>query len=100
MCDRVAGQDRGLSEQGPALGPAIFAAVPAGKAAGGYDSVFEATRVMGRIRDRIYRPDAESSAVCGRLFSEYRALHDYFGRGGNDVMKRLKAMKNRISFGR
>ena len=88
------------SEQGPALGSAIFAAVAAGKAAGGYDSVFEAARVMGKIRDRVYRPDAESSAVYDRLFSEYRALHDYFGRGGNDVMKRLKAMKNRISFGR
>jgi len=24
------------------------------------------------------------------LYAEYVALHDYFGRGGNDVMKRLK----------
>ena len=28
-----------------------------------------------------------------QLFQEYRVLHDYFGRGENDVMKRLKAIK-------
>ena len=24
------------------------------------------------------------------LFAEYTLLHDYFGRGGNDVMRRLR----------
>ncbi len=28
-----------------------------------------------------------------RLYAEYRTLHDYFGRGENDVMKRLKAIR-------
>ena len=28
--------------------------------------------------------------VYDRLYAEYRILHDYFGRGANDVMKRLK----------
>jgi L-ribulokinase len=27
------------------------------------------------------------------LFEEYKILHDYLGTGGNDVMKRLKAIK-------
>ena len=27
------------------------------------------------------------------LFAEYKILHDYFGRGANDVMKRLKEIK-------
>ena len=27
-----------------------------------------------------------------RLYTEYKILHDYFGRGGNDAMKRLKAI--------
>ena len=26
-------------------------------------------------------------------FAEYVTLHDYFGRGTNDVMKRLKVLK-------
>jgi L-ribulokinase len=28
-----------------------------------------------------------------KLFAEYMLLHDYFGRGQNDVMKRLKGLK-------
>jgi len=27
------------------------------------------------------------------LYAEYIQLHDYFGRGGNNVMKRLKHIK-------
>jgi L-ribulokinase len=27
------------------------------------------------------------------LYAEYKSLHDYFGRGGNDIMKRLKKIK-------
>ena len=84
------------SEQGPALGSAVFAAVAAGKAAGGYDSVFDAARTMGKIRDTVYRPVPENAAVYDRLFSEYRILHDYFGRGQNDVMKRLKEIKQQF----
>ena len=31
--------------------------------------------------------------IYDKLFAEYVTLHDYFGRGANDVMKRLKAIK-------
>ena len=34
-----------------------------------------------------------------KLFAEYRTLHDYFGRGGNDVMKRLKGMRKEVKAG-
>lgn len=81
------------SGQGPALGSAIFASRAAGAAAGGYDDIFEAARHMGRVKAAVYRPAAENAAVYNRLFAEYRALHDYFGCGGNNVMKRLKALK-------
>ncbi len=81
------------SAQGPALGAAIFGSVAAGAAVGGYDDVFEAARHMGRVKDTVYTPIPENSAVYDRLFAEYRILHDYFGRGENDVMKRLKALK-------
>lgn len=86
------------SEQGPALGSAIFASVAAGKEAGGYDSIFEAARAMGKIKDRIYNPIPGNVEVYNKLFYEYRILHDYFGRGENDVMKRLKKMKNKMLF--
>ena len=81
------------SAQGPALGSAIFAAVAAGKAAGGYADVFTAARDMGKVKDTVYHPIAANAKVYDKLFAEYRVLHDYFGRGANDVMKRLKAIK-------
>lgn len=81
------------SAQGPALGSAIFAAVAAGKAAGGYDDVFAAARDMGKVKDTVYHPIPANAKVYDKLFAEYRVLHDYFGRGANDVMKRLKAIK-------
>lgn len=80
------------SEQGPALGSAIHAAV----AAGAYDSIHQASAQMGRKSPTVYMPRPDASEVYDRLFEEYRVLHDYFGRGGNDVMKRLKALKREV----
>lgn len=81
------------SAQAPALGSAIFGATAAGKAAGGYDTVEEASAKMGKLSDRSYTPDPEAVKVYDKLYAEYSILHDYFGRGANDVMKRLKAIK-------
>jgi L-ribulokinase len=79
------------SEQGPALGSALHAAV----AAGAYPDVPAAAAAMGRKTDRAYLPDADSAAVYDDLYAEYRTLHDYFGRGGNDVRRRLHAIRER-----
>lgn len=81
------------SPQTVALGSAMWGAVAAGKAAGGYDGINEAAEKMARVKDRTYEPNPEAHAVYAKLFDEYRTLHDYFGRGANDVMKRLKAIK-------
>jgi L-ribulokinase len=81
------------SQQTPALGSAMFGAVAAGRAAGGYDSIFEAARHMARLKDEVYVPIAQHRAVYDQIYAEYVRLHDYFGRGENDVMKRLKALK-------
>ncbi len=77
------------SEQGPALGSAIHAAA----AAGAYSSVAAAGEAMGRIERGKYQPNPAAADAYDRLFAEYQLLHDYFGRGGNDVMKRLKAIR-------
>ncbi len=87
----------GGSLQGPALGSAIFAAVAAGSDRGGYDDVFEAARVMGKLKDTVYYPIPANSAVYDKLYNEYSLLHDYFGKGANDVMKRLKEIKKEQS---
>lgn len=81
------------STQTVALGSAMFGAVVAGKEKGGHDSIFEAAKIMGRLKDIVYRPNPEAVRVYDQLFLEYDRLHDYFGRGENDVMKHLKAIK-------
>ncbi len=81
------------SDQTPALGAAMFGAVAAGKEKGGYDSIFDAAKVMGKVKEEYYKPNPENVAVYKKLYAEYKILHDYFGRGENDVMKRLKAIK-------
>ena len=45
---------------------------------------------MNSLSDLVYHPNPEASAVYDKLFAEYQLLHDYFGRGGNDVMMRLR----------
>jgi L-ribulokinase len=84
------------SQQAAALGSAMFGAVAAGRAAGGYDSIFEAAQYMAGLKDDVYTPIAEHKAVYDEIYAEYVLLHDYYGRGGNDVMKRLKALKARV----
>lgn len=82
------------SKQTPALGAAMFGAVAAGAAKGGYDSIVEAAERMARVREETFKPIPEHVAVYEKLYREYNALHDYFGRGDNDVMKRLKAIRD------
>ncbi len=77
------------SEQGPALGSAIHAAV----AAGAYPDVRTAGAAMGRVTRAAYTPDSAAADAYDVLYAEYRGLHDHFGRGGDDVMKRLKAVR-------
>ncbi|OXM84420.1 ribulokinase [Paenibacillus rigui] len=84
------------SKQTPALGAAMFGAVAAGSAKGGYDSIVEAAKKMARVRKETYKPIPENVAVYERLYQEYSKLHDYFGRGENDVMKVLKSIKEQV----
>ncbi|MCY7325658.1 MAG: ribulokinase [Microbacteriaceae bacterium] len=78
-----------VSDQGPALGSAIHAAV----AAGAYPDVRAAGDAMGRLNKSAFTPNPDAADAYDLLYAEYTLLHDYFGRGGNDVMHRLKAMR-------
>jgi L-ribulokinase len=78
------------SAQGPAQGSAIHAAV----AAGCYPDVSAAAEAMGRVHEKAYRPDEGHSQAYDALYAEYQTLHDHFGRGGNAVMHRLRAIRN------
>ena len=75
--------------QGGAQGSAILAAA----AAGLYADLRGAIEAMASPVERVYAPDTARHETYDALYAEYCTLHSYFGRGGNDVMKRLKAMK-------
>jgi len=80
------------SEQGPALGSAIHAAV----AAGAYPDIHAASAAMGSAQRDVYVPDPRRVKAYDALYAEYTRLHDYFGRardGGNDVLHRLHRIR-------
>jgi L-ribulokinase len=79
------------SEQGPALGSAIHAAV----AAGAYPNVFAASAAMGRVMRDAFVPDERRADAYEPLYEAYTRLHDHFGRGGDDVMHRLRHPRTR-----
>ncbi len=79
------------SDQGPALGSAIHAAV----AAGAYPDLTAAAAAMGGRMQRAYVPDPERAAAYDRLYAEYRLLHDHFAESG--LMHRLRAIRNEAS---
>jgi len=85
------------SEQGPALGAAMHAAV----AAGAYPDIAAAAKQMGRLSDTSYQPTPEDVKIYDALHRDYLYLHDLFGRsraaepGG--VMKRLRELRVKVS---
>jgi L-ribulokinase len=81
------------SDQTPALGSAMFGAVAAGATAGGFATIEEAAHAMARLKDKAYEPIAANHAAYDVLYGEYVRLHDYFGRGENDVMKVLRGLR-------
>jgi L-ribulokinase len=76
-----------------AVGSAMHGAVAAGSQKGGYDTIIDASMNMARLRNERYMPIPRNQEIYDMLFEEYVTLHNYFGRGENDVMKRLKAIK-------
>lgn len=81
------------TEQGPALGSAIFAACAAGSSMGGYNSVYEAIPKMSAPSGAIISPNMQNIDVYDQLYSEYKKLYNYFGRE-NAVMKKVMHIKN------
>jgi L-ribulokinase len=81
------------SEQGPALGAAIHAAV----AAGLYPDIHAASAAMGSQERDAYVPDEAAADAYEPLYASYVRLHDHFGRGGDDVMHRLRHPRKAVA---
>ena len=85
------------SDQTPALGSAMFAAVAAGSVAGGHATIQDAARAMARLKPEAYLPSPTDRDVYDLLYREYVALHDHFGRGGSEVMAVLRSLRTRTA---
>lgn len=82
------------SGQACALGAAILGAAAAGAVQGGYDDLSLAVARMGGVKERVYEPEPAAHERYSQLFTEWVRLHDYFGRGENDVLKKLRAWRH------
>jgi L-ribulokinase len=49
---------------------------------------------MGKVTRDVYTPDSVRADAYDVLYAEYTALHDYFGRGTNDVLHRLRRIRS------
>ncbi|MFC3995521.1 ribulokinase [Nocardiopsis sediminis] len=78
------------SDEAPALGSAIHAAV----AAGAHPDIAAASAAMGSTTRDAVLPDPGRTAAYDDLFAIYTELHDHFGRGGSDALHRLRALRN------
>jgi len=81
------------SDQGPALGSAMHAAV----AAGAHADIYVASRAMGRVRRDVYSPDRTRATAYDELHAVYTRVHDHFGREERDLMRRLQAIRERAA---
>ena len=79
------------SDQGPALGAAMHAAV----AAGVHEDIHAAAAAMASAQRDAYVPDERRADAYDVLYEHYSRLHDHFGRGGDDVMHRLRELAPR-----
>lgn len=73
------------SDQGPAFGSAMQAAV----ACGIHADILVAARSMSSVTRSAFTPNPRASEAYDELYTEYSALVDDFGREGGKTMKRL-----------
>jgi L-ribulokinase len=82
------------SQQAPALGSAMFAAVAAGPELGGYESIVEASERMAGLGEDVYLPDPASKPVYDDLYSIFKELHDTMAEPSSP-MRRLRTVQAR-----
>jgi L-ribulokinase len=88
------------SDQTPALGAAMFAAVAAGKKSGGCSTIQESQQAMSGIR-KTYLPNEKNHQNYISLYKLYCQLHDAFGTkewegSMYNVMKELLALRDSV----
>jgi len=44
-------------------------------------------------KEEVIKPIPENIVIYEEIYQEYSKLHDYFGRGENNVMKKLSSLR-------
>ena len=88
------------SEQTPALGAAMFAAMSAGTDASGFENIAQAQTAMTGT-NKVYEPIEANHEVYKKLYKIYKRLHDGFGTpswhgGMSNVMKELLDIRDKV----
>lgn len=81
------------TSQACALGAAILGTAAAPAQVTGYKNIYEIIEKLGKRSEKVWHPRKEQAQVYHRLYEEYKILCAYFGKGANDVMKRLNEMR-------
>ncbi|WP_125152641.1 FGGY-family carbohydrate kinase [Clostridium rectalis] len=81
------------TNQSGALGSAILGTAADNKKITGYENANEVARNLGKIKNETFKPIKENVIIYNNLYKEYLNLHNYFGKGTNNIMKRLKQIK-------
>lgn len=85
---RIAG-----TTQACATGAAILGVAAAKPEVTGYHNIEEIVGAIGKQKEEVYQPQSENAFVYDRLYQEYQMLQEYFGKGNNDIMKRLNKLR-------
>ena len=80
--------------QAGAAGAAILGVAAASKEVTGYDDVVQVIEKLGKRGEKVYYPNPKRHEAYTKLYQEYLTLFEYFGKGANDVMKRLNEMRS------
>jgi L-ribulokinase len=63
-------------------------------AGGIYPDVTTASSFLAKTTGKYYYLNKDNAKIYQKLYTEYKTLYNYFGKGENDVMKRLIEIKN------
>ena len=79
--------------QAGAVGAAILGVAAASSEVTGYHSLTEIAEALGKKGEKAYIPNPDNIDSYNKLYDEYITLYEYFGKGANDVMKRLNKIR-------
>lgn len=76
----------------PAFGAAMFGAVAAGQAAGGFDTIIDAAEHIERVGEEVFYPNEANVETYNELYEKYIKLYNYFGKE-NTLMEELQNIR-------